>query len=79
MIVLDGTISNVSYARDFGRIEAKVTLIVKTAQQPVRAVSIRTNVLARADEPLRHRLLQDAAILVRNKLELQGQRTAEVA
>ncbi|KAF0674516.1 hypothetical protein [Profundibacterium mesophilum] len=79
MIVLDATISNVSYARDFGRIEAKVTLIVKTAHQPVRAIGIRTNVLARGDAPLRTRLLEDAAILVRNRLAVQSQRTAEVA
>ena len=61
MIVLDAEFNNVRRDRDFGRVEAKVTLYIKRAGQAVRPVTVRTNVMARGAESLRVRLLQDAA------------------
>ncbi|MBJ3761382.1 hypothetical protein ILP92_01270 [Maribius pontilimi] len=64
MIVLDSKIGDVHRDRDFGRVEANVTLWIKRPGQPVRPATIRTNVPVRGHDPLRLRLIQDAARLV---------------
>jgi hypothetical protein len=67
MIVLQSTIDRVHRDRDFGRVEATVTLVAKTQTgQPPRLVRIRTSVPARGVVPLRERLIQDAVRLARH-------------
>lgn len=63
MIVLDAAFENVRRDRDFGRVEAAVTLFIKRAGQAVRPVRVRTNVADRGTDPLRVRLLENAASL----------------
>ncbi|WOI55486.1 hypothetical protein [Palleronia sp. LCG004] len=63
-ILLDGKITNVHHDRDFGRIEASVTFLMKCPGQPVRPVTIRTNVPVHGNRPLRRRLIEDADHLV---------------
>lgn len=65
MIILDACIRHARRDRDFGRVEAIAELVVKTrAGQPPRRLTLRTNVPARGDAPLRERLLEDARLLV---------------
>ncbi len=64
VMILDSTISRVYRDRDFGRVEANVTFLIKRPGQPVRPVTIRTNVLVRGNDPLRQRLTEDARRLV---------------
>jgi hypothetical protein len=73
MIVIDATFSDVTRSRDYGRVEAIVSLLVKTVGRPVRNVSVRTSVSDRGDAPLRHRLIRDAARLA---LRLGATRTS---
>ena len=47
MIFVDADIDAVSRDRDFGRVEATVTLYVKQPGAPLRPVRIRTNVTDR--------------------------------
>ena len=70
MIVYEHQISDVHYDRDFGNVEARVTFLAKTqAGQPPHRVSVMTHVPARdADQPLRTRLVDDAAVLVNRLL-----------
>ena len=63
MIFVDADIDAVSRDRDFGRVEATVTLYVKQPGAPLRPVRIRTNVTDRGATPLRARLVSDAATL----------------
>ncbi|KKM13555.1 hypothetical protein LCGC14_1715070 [marine sediment metagenome] len=72
MIVLDAKFTDVHYARDFGQVEAMVTLFIKMAHQPARPMSIYTNVAARGAEPLRLRLLQDAARMIKSKMDVSN-------
>lgn len=64
MIVLDSKISRVHRDRDFGRVEADITFLIKRPGQPVRPATIRTNVPVRGHDPLRLRLTRDAARLI---------------
>ena len=66
MLVVDAEMKNVRRNRDFGRVEALVTLFVKQRGQPIRPLRIRTNVADHGSEPLRARLLADAARLARH-------------
>ncbi|EKE44925.1 hypothetical protein OCGS_0960 [Oceaniovalibus guishaninsula JLT2003] len=61
MIVLDADFAHVHRDRDFGVIEADVTLLLKWAGQPVRPVTIHTH--AGPGPDLRSRLVRDAARL----------------
>lgn len=63
MIVLDAAFENVRRDRDFGRVEASVTLFIKRAGEAVRPVRVRTNVMDRGEQSLRVRLLENAASL----------------
>lgn len=63
MIVLDAAFENVRRDRDFGRVEANVTLFIKRAGEAVRPVRVRTNVMDRGEQSLRVRLLENAASL----------------
>ncbi|WP_375260595.1 hypothetical protein [Palleronia sp.] len=63
MIVLDAAFENVRRDRDFGRVEAHVTLFIKRAGQAVRPVRVRTNVMDRGEQSVRVRLLENAASL----------------
>lgn len=61
MIVLDAAFDNVRRDRDFGRVEANVTLYIKRAGEAARPVRVRTNVMDRGEQTLRVRLLENAA------------------
>lgn len=64
MNIFESSISNVKRNRDFGMVEARVTLIAKTRPgQPVHPITLRTHVPERGDGPLRDRLVADAALL----------------
>ncbi|WP_099827070.1 hypothetical protein [Oceaniglobus indicus] len=81
MIVLESIISHVSRNRDFGMIEARVTLFAKTHKgQPPHPVRIRTHVPARGNAPLRQRLVAEATLLAaflrREKYDGRTARTA---
>ena len=66
MIILQADISKVRRNRDFGRIEAVVSLVAKVqAGQPPTMIRLRTSVPTRGDLPLRQRLKADAARLAR--------------
>jgi hypothetical protein len=71
MIVLESRISNVTRNRDFGMVEARVTLFAKTiAGQPPHDVVVNTHVPARGPN-LRARLIASAIGLTRH-LTLHG-------
>ncbi|SFG88072.1 hypothetical protein SAMN04488020_104278 [Palleronia marisminoris] len=63
MIVLDAAFDHVRRDRDFGRVEAYVTLLIKRAGEAARPVRVRTNVTDRGTQTLRVRLLENAASL----------------
>ena len=63
MIVLDAAFDTVRRDRDFGRVEANVTLFIKRAGEAIRPVRVRTNVMDRGEQTLRVRLLENAASL----------------
>ncbi|QFU09958.1 hypothetical protein PARPLA_00479 [Rhodobacteraceae bacterium THAF1] len=63
MIFVDADIDAVSRDRDFGRIEATVTLYVKQQGSPLRPYRVRTNVNDKGAAPLRARLIADATML----------------
>lgn len=63
MIVLDAAFDHVHRDRDFGRVEANVTLFIKRAGEAIRPVRVRTNVMERGEQTLRVRLLENAASL----------------
>lgn len=63
MMILDAKISRVTRDRDFGMIEARVTLLAKTQTgQPARPITVLTHAPARAAD-LRARLIADATHL----------------
>ncbi|WP_108483651.1 hypothetical protein [Oceaniglobus ichthyenteri] len=65
MIILEANISNITRDRDFGMIEARVTLYAKTRTgQPPRPISVHTHVPARGGN-LRARLVADASLMAR--------------
>ncbi|WP_102108561.1 hypothetical protein [Oceaniglobus roseus] len=67
MLVLETKISRVRRDRDFGQIEARVTLFAKIqAGRPAHPISVLTHVPARGDRPLRERLIEDAIFLARH-------------
>lgn len=66
MLVLESKISKASYARDFGRVEARVSLLVKTRQGEVpHWIHLRTSQPRHGRGPLRQRLTEDAVRLAR--------------
>jgi len=77
MIVIETNISHVTRNRDFGMVEARVTLFAKTkAGQPPHSVIVTTHVPARGGN-LRARLIADAIGLTRhlNAHATPGQRS----
>ncbi|WP_139250790.1 hypothetical protein [Palleronia salina] len=68
MVILDADLSRVRRDRDFGRIEALVSLWVKESGRPVRPIRLTTNVPIRGNGPIRARLIQDAAALASSGL-----------
>lgn len=68
LVILNAQIDRVHRDRDFGRVEARISFVVKEPHQPVRLIRLSTNVPARDDAPLRDRLVADAAILLKVRL-----------
>ena len=60
MRVLEATLSDIAYDADFGRVEAAVTLLIKTAGQPPRPIRIKTSQPLKGHDPLHERLIADA-------------------
>ena len=80
MLVLEAQISDVHRDRNFGRIEARVNLLVKDlAGQPPRWLSMRTSVPRHGAKPLRFRLVEDAARLAGYYPSLNAGRPAQAA
>lgn len=66
MLVLDAAILRARRNRDFGRVEADIALIVKPGpNRPVQRLTVFTSQPASGARPLRRRLIEDAARLVR--------------
>jgi len=66
MLVLEAEVSQQSYEVDYDRVEASVSLIVKTRMgQPAHRMRVRTNQPLRGDRPLEERLIEDAIVLAR--------------
>jgi hypothetical protein len=66
MLVLESRISHVARNRDFGMVEACVTLIAKTqAGQPAHPLRLLVHVPVRGHAPLRQRLTAEATGLAR--------------
>lgn len=64
-IILDFQVDRVHRDRDFGRVEARIGLLLKEPHRPIRLIHVLTNVPTRGAASLRDRLLADAAALVR--------------
>ena len=80
MMILDSEITHVHRDRDFGRVEALVTLFVKQRGQPVRPLRIRTHMAPQSEGSLRQRLVADAARLAEHVVRRPGaSRTHNVA
>ena len=60
MRVLEANLTNIAYAADFGRVEATVSLLVKTTGQPPRRVRVNTSQPLKGKDPLEERLISDA-------------------
>ncbi|WP_226780224.1 hypothetical protein [Oceaniglobus trochenteri] len=80
MIVLETRISNVHRNRDFGMVEARVTLLAKTRTgHPPHLISVHAHVPARGKAPLRDRLVADGKMIAGHLSRLPGQETGIIA
>ena len=60
MRVLEANLSDIRYNADFGRVEASVTLLIKSPGMPARPIRVKTNQPLTGSAPLQHRLISDA-------------------
>jgi hypothetical protein len=80
MIVLESAISHVRRNRDFGVVEARVTLLAKTHRgHPPHRVSILTHAFPKGNDTLRKRLIDDAIRTATFRTLRQAERFAPLA
>lgn len=73
MRIIEARIEHARYARDFGQVEAMVSFLIKEEGRPVpHVIRIRTAEVARANLPLRQRLIASAKGLLLARLAKQG-------
>ena len=60
MRVLEANLSDIRYDADFGRVEAAVTLLIKSPGIPARPIRVKTNQPLHGSAPLQDRLISDA-------------------
>ena len=78
MRVLEANLSDLAYDADFGRVEASVTLLVKTSGQPARPIRVKTSQPLKGQDPLSDRLIVDA-IRLAGRMRFGAGTGAEIA